>query len=158
MDGECRLYSVPIATRDFEDSLEYAGNTYDKAGLVIQMLRQQLGDEAFFGSLHDYLEANRNQNVVTADFVKAIEKTTSTNVDRFFHQWIYGAGAPRFRIRANYETATHQEKVTVSQTQRIEDQVDYFEVPIEIELTTSAGKTSSLGHRFKSERDIFVSR
>jgi aminopeptidase N len=137
-----RLYPVPIATRDFEDSLEYAGNTYDKAGLVIQMLRQQLGDDAFFRSLHEYLDANRNQNVVTADLVKAIEKTTSTSVDRFFHQWIYGAGAPRFRIRANYEAATHQEKVTVSQTQRIEDQVDYFEVPIEIELTTSAGKTN----------------
>ncbi len=140
--GNSRLYTVPIGTRDFDDSLEYSGNTYEKAGLVIQMLRQQLGDDAFFRSLHAYLEANRNQNVVTADLVKAIEKTTNVNVDRFMHQWIYGAGAPRFRIRANYEAATRQEHVTVSQTQRLEDRVDLFEVPVEIEITTSSGKTS----------------
>ena len=31
-----------------------------------------------------------------ADLVKAIEESTGTNVDLFFDQWIYGAGAPRF--------------------------------------------------------------
>ena len=65
------LYPIPIVTRDIDDSVEYAGNVYDKAGWVIQMLREQMGDDAFFRALKHYLETNRLQNVVTADLVKA---------------------------------------------------------------------------------------
>lgn len=137
-----RYFTEPIVTRNFNDALEYEGNIYDKAGLVLEMLRGQLGDEAFFGALHHYLEVNRGQNVVTADLVKAIEQSTGTNVDRFFNQWIYGAGAPRFRVQASYDAATHQEKLTVEQTQKVEGHVGIFEVPIEVEITTASGKKS----------------
>ena len=90
------LYPIPIVTRNIDDSVEYEGNVYDKAGWVIHMLREQMGDDAFFRALKHYLEANRMQNVVTADLVKNIEDSSGTNVDQFFDQWIYGAGAPRF--------------------------------------------------------------
>src|ERR1700688_4403143 len=68
-------FPVPIVTRDIDDSVEYVGNVYDKAGWVLNMLRKQLGDDAFFRALKHYLEANRLQNVVTADLVKAIEES-----------------------------------------------------------------------------------
>ena len=74
-----RLYSVPVVTRTFNDSLEYAGNIYDKAGLILQMLRVQLGDAAFFGGLKHYLEKNRLGNVVTEDLVDALEESTGTS-------------------------------------------------------------------------------
>ncbi len=135
-------FRMPIVTHEFDDSMDYEGNIYTKAGLVIEMLRRQLGDEAFFRSLHNYLEANRNQNVVTADLVRAIENTTSSNVDSFFDQWIYGAGAPRFRVRATYDSDAHVEKLEVTQTQKVESHVGIFHVPIEVEFTTAAGKKS----------------
>ncbi|HJY86055.1 MAG TPA: M1 family metallopeptidase, partial [Candidatus Acidoferrales bacterium] len=91
--NSARLYPVPIVTRNFTNATEYAGNVYTKASWVLQMLRGQLGDPAFFRALHHYLESNRGQNVVSADLAKAIEEATATNVDRFFDQWIYGAGA-----------------------------------------------------------------
>ncbi len=34
-----RLYTVPIVNRDFKDSMDFAGNIYGKAGLVLEMLR-----------------------------------------------------------------------------------------------------------------------
>ncbi|MFZ1034033.1 MAG: M1 family metallopeptidase, partial [Candidatus Acidiferrales bacterium] len=43
-----RLYPVPIVTRNFTDSIEYAGNVYTKGGWVLKMLRTKLGDEDFF--------------------------------------------------------------------------------------------------------------
>ena len=135
-------YNVPIVTHDFTDSMEYEGNIYTKAGLVLQMLRGQLGDEAFLKSLHNYLETNRNQNVTTPDLVKAIEKTTGSSVDQFFDQWIYGAGAPRFRVNATYDADTHQEKIDVAQTQKIEGRVALFTVPVEIEITAGGEKKS----------------
>ena len=50
-----RLFDVPIVTHEFRDSLEYAGNIYGKAGLVLEMLSEQLGDDAFFHALQHYL-------------------------------------------------------------------------------------------------------
>jgi aminopeptidase N len=135
-------FGVPIVTHDFTDSMEYEGNIYTKAGLVLQMLREQLGDAAFLKSLHNYLEANRNQNVVTADLVKAIEQTTGSSVDQFFDQWIYGAGAPRFRVTASYDEDAHQEKLDVAQIQKVEGHVGLFSVPIEIEITAGGAKKS----------------
>ncbi|MGH9772616.1 MAG: M1 family metallopeptidase, partial [Candidatus Acidiferrales bacterium] len=106
-----RLYSVPIVDRNSTDSEEYAGNIYTKGGWVLKMLREQLGDADFFRALHYYLETNRGQNVVTADLQKSIEQATSTNVDKFFHQWVYRAGAPQFEVSYTYDDAAHQIKL-----------------------------------------------
>jgi aminopeptidase N len=134
------LYSVPIVTRDINDSVEYEGNVYDKAGWVIHMLREQMGDEVFFRALKHYLEKYRLQNVVTADLAKAIEESSGRNVDQFFDQWIYGAGAPRFTVRSTYDEAAKKVTLQVRQTQKVEGHVGLFHVPIEISITTSGGE------------------
>jgi aminopeptidase N len=134
------LYPIPIVTRDINDSVEYAGNVYEKAGWVIQMLREQMGEEAFFAALKHYLESYRMQNVVTADLAKAIEDSSGTNVDQFFDQWIYGAGAPRFVVRSTYDDAAKKLSLSVRQTQKVEGHVGLFRVPIEVAITTSRGE------------------
>ena len=133
---------MPVVTRVFNDSLEYAGNIYDKAGLILQMLREQLGDEAFFGGLKHYLEKNRLGNVVTADLVEALEESTGTSVDRFFDQWIYGAGAPRFAVTSSYDASARQLTLTVKQTQRVGGTVSVFDAPMEIVIATAEGSRS----------------
>jgi len=134
------LYPIPIVTRDINDSVEYVGNVYDKAGWVIHMLREQLGDEAFFRALKHYLEANRLQNVVSADLAKAIEESSGTNVDQFFDQWIYGAGAPRFIVRSTYDDAGRKVSLSIKQTQKVEAHVGLFRVPVDVSITTSKGE------------------
>ncbi|MGA8406685.1 MAG: HEAT repeat domain-containing protein [Candidatus Acidiferrales bacterium] len=134
-----RLYTVPIVTRNFTDSIEYAGNVYTKGGWVLKMLRTKLGDEDFFRGLHHYLEVNRNQNVVTSDLEKAIDQSTATNVDHFFHQWIWRAGAPKYEVGYTYDDAAHQVKLNVKQTQKVEGMVDLFDMPVEMEIATASG-------------------
>jgi aminopeptidase N len=134
------LYPIPIVTRDISDSVEYEGNVYDKAGWVIRMLREQMGDAEFFRALKHYLEAYRLQNVVSADLAKAIEESSGTNVDRFFDQWIYGAGAPRFNVRSTYDEAGKKVNLEVTQTQKVEGHVGLFRVPVEVAITTSSGE------------------
>ncbi len=104
------------------------------------MLREKLGDEAFFRAMKHYLEANRLQNVVTADLAKAIEESTGTNVDRFFDQWAYGAGAPRFSVRSTYDSAGKTLHLEVKQTQEIEGHVGLFQVSIDVAITTASGE------------------
>jgi aminopeptidase N len=134
------LFPIPIVTRDINDSVEYVGNVYDKGGWVLNMLRKQLGDDAFFRALKHYLEANRLQNVVTADLVKAIEESTGTNVDPFFDQWIYGAGAPRFLVKSTYDAEAKKVSLNVKQTQKVEGHVGLFRVPVDIAITTAGGE------------------
>jgi len=140
-----RLFDVPIVTHEFRNSMEYAGNIYGKAGLVLQMLRERLGDDAFFHALQHYLEVNRLQNVATADLIKAIEESTHVSVDRFFDEWIYGGGAPRFAVSTTYDSGAKQVRMEVKQTQDVRGHVGLFEVPVEIAVTTAAGtKTFSI--------------
>jgi len=137
---EKRLYTIPIVYHNFSDSDENAGNIYTKGGWVLKMLRQKLGDVDFFRALHGYLETNRGQNVVTADLEKAIEQATAVDTDKFFHQWVYRAGAPQFQVSYSYDDAAHQLKLNVSQTQKAEGLVGVFDVDLDVEVTTASGK------------------
>jgi aminopeptidase N len=133
------LYDKPIVRHDFNDSGEFDGNAYAKGGWVLYMLRHQLGEDAFYRGLKHYLEVNRGKNVVTADLAKAMEEDTHTNVDQFFNQWLYGAGAPKFDLSYKYDEAKHEVSLTVKQTQKVEGHVGLFHIPTEVEITTASG-------------------
>ncbi len=136
---QANLYSKPIVRHDFSDSGEFDGNAYTKGGWVLDMLRHQLGEDAFYRGLKHYLEVNRGKNVVTADLVKAIEEASHTNVDQFFSEWLYGAGAPKLDLSYKYDDAKHEIALTVKQTQKIEGRVGLFRIPTEVEITTTSG-------------------
>jgi aminopeptidase N len=136
---QSNLFTKPIVRHDFSaDSDEFDGNAYGKAGWVLDMLRYQLGEDAFYAGLKHYLEANRGKNVVTSDFAKAIEEATHVNIDQFLSQWIYGPGAPKLDITYAYDDAKHQLALTVKQTQK-QGSVGIFRVPVQIEITTATG-------------------
>src|SRR2546429_502067 len=133
------LWNKPIVRHDFDDSSEFDGNAYNRAGWLLYMLREQTGKDAFYRGLKYYLEVNRGKSVVTADLAKAIEESAHVNVDQFFSQWLYGAGAPRFDLSYTYDGEKHQVMLTVKQTQKVEGRVGLFRVPVEVEITTASG-------------------
>jgi aminopeptidase N len=137
-----RLFGTPIVSHNFKDAVENSGNVYTKGSWVLHMLDERLGDENFFRGIRRYLEVNRGHNVTTADFAKAIEEATHTNVDRFLDEWVYGAGAPQFEVRSSYDAAAHAVKLEVKQTQKVEGHVGLFTVPIVVEITTASGAKS----------------
>jgi len=134
-----QLWAEPIVRHDFDDTSEFDQNSYTKGGWVLYMLRHQIGEEAFYRGLKHYLEANRGKNVVTADLIKAMEEATHVNVDQFFEQWIYGAGAPKFDLSYAYNDAKHQIVLKVKQTQKVEGRVGIFRAPLDVEVTTASG-------------------
>jgi aminopeptidase N len=133
------LWNKPIVRHDFDDSSEFDGNAYTKGGWVLYMLRHQLGEDAFYRGIKHYLEVNHGKNVVTADLSKAVEEVTHTDVDQFFSQWLYGAGAPKLDLTYTYDNEKHQISLTVKQTQKIEGHVGLFRVPVDVEITTASG-------------------
>jgi aminopeptidase N len=154
------LVDKPIVRHDFaEGSDEFDGNAYGKAGWVIDMLRYQLGEDAFYAGLKHYLEVNRGKNVLTSDFAKAMEEATHVNIDQFLTQWIYGAGAPKLDISYVYNDAKHQIALTVKQTQVQKGRVGVFRVPVNVEITTATGPKLYpvvIGKDSEKETDIFL--
>ena len=138
---QSHLYAKPIVRHDFEDSSEFDGNAYNKGGLVLYMLRHQIGEEAFYRGLKRYLEVNRGKNVVTGDLIKSIEEANHIDVQHFFDQWIYGAGAPKFDVSYTYDDAKHQLVLNVKQTQKIEGSVGIFQIPVDVEVVLPSGAT-----------------
>ena len=75
--------------------------TYAKAGMVLQMLRNQIGDSAFWEGIHSYLKdtALVYNFALTKDLKRHFEKASGTDLTNFFNEWIYGEGYPIFYIK-----------------------------------------------------------
>lgn len=141
--SDAGLYGKPIVRHDFDDSSEFDDNAYGKGGLVLYMLRQQIGEEAFYRGLRHYLETYRGKNVVTSDLIKSIDDANHIDVQQFFDQWVYGAGAPKFDVSYAYNGSKHQVALTVKQVQKAEGRVGIFTVPVDVEITTASGSKSN---------------
>jgi len=112
--------------------------TYEKGGSVMHMLRQVLGDSAFFAGLKEYGWRNANEAVITDDFQEAMEDVADQDLDWFFDAWIYGPGHPRYetgwRVHPpSYQSsAAYEVEFAVSQMQNQSQHYYPFRMPAEI--------------------------
>lgn len=115
---------------------------YEKGGVVLHILRETIGDEAFWKAVNTYLNRHKFDNVRTPDLQKVMEETSGKDLDWFFKQWVYGKGYPKLDVRQNYNSSTKKLNLTVSQTHKIEPLAsNAFTLPVEIEIHTETGIT-----------------
>ncbi|MCK7517771.1 MAG: hypothetical protein MZV64_08695 [Ignavibacteriales bacterium] len=62
---------------------------YEKGAWVLHMLRYEIGDSAFFKSLHSYYDLYKYSNASVEDFKSVCENISEINLDKFFDQWVY---------------------------------------------------------------------
>ncbi len=77
-------------------------NSYQKGGWVLHMLRQTIGDEAFFDGLRAFYDRNRGGNVTTADFRRVMEELSGQDLGGFFAQWTARPGVPHLDATWSY--------------------------------------------------------
>jgi aminopeptidase N len=114
---------------DKEDMFDLV--SYQKGGRVLHMLRHFVGDEAFYKSLNKYLTDNKFSNGSAIKLKLAFEAVTGKDLNWFFNQWYFGNGHPFIRITQQYNAATKQIMVKLSQTQV---QNKLFELPVGIDI------------------------
>ncbi len=73
-------------------------DSYTKGAWVLHMLRQQIGDEAFFRLLPAYHARFRDGVASSADFQQIAEEISGQDLDEFFEQWVYGRGIPELDV------------------------------------------------------------
>jgi aminopeptidase N len=105
--------------------------SYQKWGRILHMLRHFVGDEAFYTSLNKYLTDNKFSNGSAIKLKLAFEAVTGKDLNWFFNQWYFGNGHPYIRITQQYNPATKQIMVKLSQTQV---QNKLFELPVGIDI------------------------
>ena len=122
--------------RDKEDMFDRV--SYQKGGAILHMLREFVGDEAFFKSLNVYLERYKFKTAEAHDLRLVFEEVTGKDLNWFFDQWFFGSGHPRLDIRHGYDEATKHATVSVRQ---VPDTGKIFQLPIEIDVYQGTNKT-----------------
>jgi aminopeptidase N len=108
--------------------------SYNKGGRILNMLRNYVGDDAFFKSLNNYLTANKFKSAEPAQLRLAFEEVTGKDLHWFWNQWYYGSGHPKLTINYNYDVPG-KAMVTVEQTQT---SGKIFRLPVAVDVYTGA--------------------
>ncbi|GAB4251319.1 MAG: hypothetical protein Kow0027_15190 [Saprospiraceae bacterium] len=121
-----------FAYDDKEDMFD--AHSYNKGGLVLHMLRNYVGDEAFFASLNKYLVDNEFSDVEGHELRLAFEDVTGEDLNWFFNQWFYSEGHPELKVDYDYDDETGEVIVQVAQTQNAEEMPPIFILPVDVDV------------------------
>ena len=70
--------------------------TYSKGGRILNMLRNYIGDSAFFKALNLYLTTNKFKSAEAQNLRLAFEEVTGQDLNWYWNQWYYGKWSPDF--------------------------------------------------------------
>ena len=90
---ESKTYQRPIVYNQFEFVSEiFDAHLYDKGALVLNHLRDTLGEDAFRRAVGHYLTKHQFSPVTTQDLIRSIEESTGFNARKFFDTFVFKAG------------------------------------------------------------------
>lgn len=108
--------------------------SYNKGGAILQMLRNYVGDSAFFKALNVYLTTNKFKSAEAQQLRLAFEEVTGEDLNWFWNQWYYGHGHPKLNITYSYNNAA---RVIVEQTGG-----EVFMFPVKIDVWNGSNATT----------------
>ena len=126
-----------------------SNNIYPKGALVLEMLKDYLGDQRFWAGIRRYLTQHSFGNAVSDDLRQAFLDATGENLDWFWSQWVYSAGYPEFTVTSAYDATARRVTVVVRQSQRDTLKADstgmryvvpeVYRVPVTVRVGTASG-------------------
>jgi aminopeptidase N len=100
-----RLYATPASDTDLwtppagdpgGPANIFGTPSYDRGAMTLQVLRNRIGDRAFFTVLRTWAAQHRYGNVTTAQFIALSERVSHKNLDGLFDAWLFTPGKPGF--------------------------------------------------------------
>jgi hypothetical protein len=120
------------------DGRIFRGIVYNKSAVVMHMLRQLIGDEAFFAGLKAFYKTWKFQKAGTADLRAAFETASGMKLDRFFDRWIGGATMPRIRLTSEVAPDGRSAHIRITQLG------ETFELPITVAVQYADGTSEEV--------------
>jgi aminopeptidase N len=147
-NGEMEVYFQSGAMGGFHDLFwdDYAdkedmfdAHSYNKGGRILHMLRNYLGDEAFFQGMQLYLKTNKFKAAEFHQLRLAFEEVSGEDLHWFFDQWYEASGHPVLNV--NYTTSNGMVALDVSQSQDLKA-FPVFRLPIDVVVFDDNGATT----------------
>jgi len=110
--------------------------SYHKGNAILHMLRNYLGDDAFFQSLNYYLTKYKFGTAEAHELRLAFEKVSGKDLNWFFNQWYFGNGHIKLNVTYDYNTLNRTVTVNINQ------QGNIFKFPLSIDIYEDNRKLS----------------
>lgn len=117
-----------------------SANSYQKGGWVLHMLRNRIGDDAFWQGLANFYTTYQHGNALSEDFEAIMEAASGQDLTAFFQQWLYQPGHPQLTWAWRYDE--RRGEVTLDLTQTQTDAA--FTFPLEVALVLEGRSTPQI--------------
>lgn len=107
--------------------------SYHKGSAILHMLRDYLGDEAFFEAFNYYLTKHKFGTAEAHELRLAFEEVSGKDLNWFFNQWYFGNGHIRLNVTYDYNIINNTVTVNLNQLGR------KFAFPLSIDIYTEKG-------------------
>jgi aminopeptidase N len=134
----------------------FDAHSYNKGGAILHMLRNYVGDEAFWAALNLYLTRHAYKSVEAHDLRLAFEEVTGEDLNWFFNQWFFAEGHPILKVSHEYDEAAKTVTLTVEQTQKGKGVPGVFVIPATVDIYTAAGQVRHEKIRTGERRQTFT--
>jgi len=74
--------------QEFKDWNDYGPLVYSKGAVMLNTLRDKVGDKTFFKIITTYYDKYKFKTAKTGDFKAVVEEVTNKNWDNFFQKWL----------------------------------------------------------------------
>ncbi len=113
--------------------------SYQKGSCVLHMLRDYIGDSAFFKGLNLYLDRYKLRSAEAHQLRLVFEEVSGRDLNWFFDLWFFGKGHPRATIDYEYNDAIGKVAIRIRQTQGGDN---IFRFPLAIDIYSGKSKSS----------------
>lgn len=138
--GYSKLIMLPIIDTITTDLMELLNpNAYQKGSWFLHMLKEKIGNEAFWDGIRNYYDTYKYKNASTDDFMKSMEKSSGQNLKSFFDQWLRKSGHPVLKT-----TITKGNQFQIEQIQ----EGSAFDIKLDLKLVFTNGETQTLSYQF----------
>jgi len=110
-------------------------NSYEKGGFVLHMLKNEVGERAFFDALRAYYAAHKHSTALTDDLRMAMEHEAKRPLSWFFDQWLKRPGYPDVTVTWTYDAAAKELTINASQSSSFGN----FQFPLTVATVDSSG-------------------
>lgn len=137
---EAKSKQVPLIRYHYKHREDmFDRHSYNKGGLILHMLRNYVGDEAFFESLSLYLKRNQFKPAEIHHLRLAFEEVTGEDLNWFFNQWFFTPGHPVLSVTHVYTGGNLS--LTVKQLQdTVKSSV--YRLPVKVDVWVNGIKTT----------------
>jgi aminopeptidase N len=142
----------------------FDGHSYNKGGRILHMLRNYLGDDAFFKSLQHYLTVNQFKPAEIHHLRLSFEEISGEDLNWFFNQWFFASNHPELKVTQDL-SVPDQVTLKIEQAQDL-SKAPLYKLPLKIAIYENGMKTvhdvvidkkfNEFTYRFKGQLDNII--